>query len=136
MDAETLQSTLEELIEPYFREQGVELVELAIKGSPQRRLLRIYADGSEGITIDKCAELSRGLADILDTCDPIQGSYVLEVSSPGLDRPLNTDRDYQRALGKVVRMQVEGRGAQPQQDADVPAKQFRVVEITLINPQG
>jgi ribosome maturation factor RimP len=110
MDTEDLQSSIQKLVEPYFREQGVELVELALKGSPRRRLLRIYVDRPEGITIDQCAGLSRGLADILDTYDPIEGTYVLEVSSPGLDRPLKSDRDFQRALGKDVRMQVEGRG--------------------------
>ena len=110
METEPLQSSIEKLIEPYFQEQGVELVELAIKGSHRRRLLRVYVDRPEGITVDECAGLSRGLADILDTYDPIEGSYVLEVSSPGLDRPLKSDRDFQRALGKAVRMQVEGQG--------------------------
>lgn len=109
-DQTTIQTTLESLIEPYLSEQGVELVELALKGTPRRYMLRVYVDRPGGITIDSCAELSRGLADVLDTHDPIQGSYVLEVSSPGLNRPLESDKDFKRAIGRLVRLQLEGRG--------------------------
>ena len=110
MDIQTLHSSIVNLVAPIFSDRGVELVELSLKGSRQRRLVRIYADRPEGITIDECSRLSRELADLLDTHNPIDGSYVLEVSSPGLDRPLETHRDFQRALGKDVKMQVEGLG--------------------------
>ena len=110
MDDFTLRECVEELLSPPLDEKGVELVELVLTGSDTRKLLRLFIDRPEGITIDECASLSRELADVLDTYNPIQGSYVLEVSSPGLDRPLKSPRDYERAQGRLVKLIVDGRG--------------------------
>ena len=99
-----LVQSVEQLIEPVLEAQGIELVELALSGNDRRRMLRLFVDRPEGISIGECAGLSRSLADVLDTHDPIQGSYTLEVSSPGLTRALETPRDFERALGKLVKI--------------------------------
>ena len=110
MDDLALHQSIERLVTPFLETRGVELVELLLSGSPRRRMLRIYADRTGGITIDECVTLSRGLEDLLDTHDPINGSYTLEVSSPGLNRSLKSERDYQRAVGQDIRLVVEGQG--------------------------
>jgi len=102
--AQSLEVTLEQLIEPALEERGVELVELSISGNARRYVLRVFVDRSAGISIGECAQLSRDLADVLDTHNPIKASYTLEVSSPGLTRPLKKPRDFKRAQGKVVRL--------------------------------
>jgi ribosome maturation factor RimP len=110
MDSTALQKMLENLFFPVLEMRGIELVELVVSGGQRRKLIRIYVDRPNGITIGECAELSRLLADVLDTHDPIENMYVLEVSSPGLTRPLKNDRDFQRALGKLVKLVVDRQG--------------------------
>jgi len=100
----SLESTLEELLEPALEAQGVELVELSISGNARRYVLRVFVDRPNGISIGECAGLSRELADLLDSHDPIEASYTLEVSSPGLTRPLKKQRDFERAIGKKIRL--------------------------------
>ncbi len=108
MNDPALQEAIEKLIASYLKYQGAELVDLQLSGSPRNRTLRIDVDRTDGVTVDECARLSRGIADVLDTHDPISGRYVLEVSSPGLDRPLKSDRDYRRAVGRAVKVILEG----------------------------
>ena len=109
MDTRFTQTAVEKLIMPFLEERGVELVKLHMGGS-RRILLRLFVDRPEGITIDECARLSRELADLMDTHDPINGSYLLEVSSPGLDRVLKSEKDFSRSVGKLLKLVVEGRG--------------------------
>ena len=104
MGSTDLAQKVEQLIGPILEGQGIELVELALTGNDRRRMLRLFVDRPRGISIGECAGLSRSLADVLDTHDPIGGSYTLEVSSPGLTRPLKTSRDFKRALGKSVKV--------------------------------
>jgi len=96
---------IRELVEPLLEEEGVELVDLELKGSPGRLILRIFIDEEGGITIDRCTEISRKLSDLLDRKDPIPGRYTLEVSSPGVDRPLVQPRDFRRNVGREVRVE-------------------------------
>jgi ribosome maturation factor RimP len=110
MDTLHLDQTLTELIKPLLEERSVELVELSVSGGRRRKLVRIFVDRSQGITIGECASLSREIADLFDTRDPLDGGYVLEVSSPGLTRPLKTDSDFERAVGKSLRLVVDGLG--------------------------
>ena len=101
----------QQLVSPLLDERGVTLVELSVSGGNRRKLVRIYVDRSpEGITVDECAELSRDLGDLFDVHDPISGTYVLEVSSPGLTRQLKTDRDFSLSVGKLLKLVVEGQG--------------------------
>ncbi|MCE2432896.1 MAG: ribosome maturation factor RimP [Candidatus Latescibacteria bacterium] len=105
-----IKDTLTHLILPLLNRRDVELVEMAVSGGHRRKIVRIFVDRPDGITVDECAALSRDIADILDTRDPIDSTYLLEVSSPGLTRPLKTDRDFERVVGKSLRLVVDGLG--------------------------
>ncbi len=83
---------------------GMELVHLEMKRAPGGLLLRVTIDKEGGVTLDDCARISRQLSVQLDVEDPIDGRYTLEVSSPGLDRPLFTDRDFARFTGRRIRL--------------------------------
>lgn len=102
-DAEVIER-LEGIIRPLLEREGAELVDITLGGGKRRRALRIYADRPGGITIDECARLNRLIGGMLDAEDPLEGSYVLEVSSPGLDRVLKTDRDFGRSVGQKIRI--------------------------------
>ena len=102
--AQSLEMTLEQLVQPVLGEKGIELVELNISGNARRYVLRFFVDRPDGISVGECAQLSRELADVLDTHDPIDTSYTLEVSSPGLTRPIKTRKDFERASGKAIRV--------------------------------
>jgi len=85
-------------------ELGYELVEVNLLGRGKRTLLRAFIDKEEGITLNDCEVFSRSLESLLDVEDPIAGPYTLEVSSPGLDRPLKNLNEFRRSVGKVVRI--------------------------------
>ena len=94
-----------ELLEAPLQALGYELVDLeAHTGS--KGLLRIYIDQESGINLDDCEFVSRQLGAVLDVEDPIAGRYVLEVSSPGLDRPLRTPEHFRRYCDHVVRVRL------------------------------
>ena len=85
---------------------GFELVDAELVGSSRRPTLRVYIDGPRGVTVDDCADVSRQLSAILDVENPLPGSYVLEVSSPGLDRPLVDLDDFRRFSGETVKVKL------------------------------
>lgn len=84
-------------------EQGVELFDIELLGKG-KLLLRVMIDKEGGITLDDCERFSRSFEAILDVEDPIPGSYTLEVSSPGLDRPLKEMKDFEKNIGKLARI--------------------------------
>ncbi len=99
-------SKTEELLKPILDENNFELVDVEwVKEGPER-YLRAYIDKEGGITINDCELVSRALSDLLDEKDFISENYILEVSSPGLDRPLKKDRDFERSLGKDVELRL------------------------------
>lgn len=108
-----LNADLRTLLEPSVRALGFELVDSELAGSGRNAVLRVYIDGPHGVTVDDCAQVSRQLSAILDVEDPFPERYVLEVSSPGLDRPLVRHEDFERFVGESVkvrmRMLLEGR---------------------------
>ena len=95
---------IKNLVLPILEDRGVDLIDIELKGGSGSQLLRFIVDIEGGITLDQCVELSREISDLLDTQDLIAGRYRLEVSSPGLDRPLKTERDFKRNLGRKVRI--------------------------------
>lgn len=95
------------MIAPVISEQGIDLVDIELKGAPGRRFLRIIVDTESGIQLRQCSELSRLLSDVLDTENPIEGRYTLEVTSPGVDRPLHSERDFRRNLGREVAVEYQ-----------------------------
>ena len=95
---------IKELALPLFLREGVELVDLLSCRERGRFTLRFLVDKPQGITLDDCAYLNREIIRILDQQNIVQESYVLEVSSPGLDRPLKNTRDFQRFQGELVKI--------------------------------
>jgi len=83
---------------------GLELVEVELRGGGKNRMLRVFLDKPAGVTHEDCAQFSREFGTILDVEDVIPGSYVLEVSSPGLDRKLLKPADYERFAGSKVKL--------------------------------
>lgn len=84
--------------------EGLEVVSADLLGSGRRLLLRVAVDKPGGVTVGDCERMSRSLEALLDVEDPISGSYVLEVSSPGLDRPLASQRDFEKNIGRLARI--------------------------------
>ena len=89
-------------LEPHLVEQGFELVELEIAGQGGRGVLRLYVDRPSGVTIGDCVAVSQLLNPILDAAEFISESYVLEVSSPGTDRPVRKPEDFRRFAGERI----------------------------------
>ncbi len=95
---------LRELIEPIIENHSAELVDIELKGRIGNQILRIFVDTENGITLRLCERISRDISDILDQKDFFPGKYRLEVSSPGLDRPLKTWKDFRRNISRKVRI--------------------------------
>lgn len=93
---------IEEVVQPVLRDHGLELVDLEWRGRRPRAVLRLFVDKAGGIGIGDCARVSREVGDVLDASALIDEAYDLEVSSPGLDRPLRKEREYRWAVGKRV----------------------------------
>lgn len=94
------------LVTPVLEGMEIDLVDLQLLGSGSRTILRVFVDEIGGISLQRCAEASRKISDVLDMNDPFPGKYVLEVSSPGTDRPLKTVQDFLRHKGKKVEITV------------------------------
>lgn len=94
------------MLQPAIEVLDLELwgIEYLTKG--RSALLRVYIDSEEGVTIDDCEKVSRQISAILDVEDPIAGEYTLEVSSPGLDRPLFTAEQYAAYVGEVINVRL------------------------------
>ncbi len=103
-------SRLNDLLGPLVEELGYEFVGLEMTSEPGNRILRVYIDtqSEAGLVINDIAKVSRELAAILDVEDPISGKYRLEVSSPGLDRPLFNPAQFKAVIGEKVRLSLYG----------------------------
>jgi len=97
---------LDTLVRPSIAALGYELVGIDYRPARGGATLRLYIDSDDGITVDDCERVSHQVSGVLDVADPIPGHYTLEVSSPGLDRPLFTPADYARFAGQEVRLRV------------------------------
>ncbi len=102
MAAKDYEQKTEELVQPIVDEHGFELVDVEYVKEAGEWYLRAYIDKPGGITIDDCEVVSRRLSDLLDEKDFIKDAYILEVSSPGLGRPLKKDKDFKRSIGQDV----------------------------------
>ncbi len=104
---------LEPMLAPAIEVLGFELVDCALTNEAGRAILRIYIDSEQGVRLEDCQKVSEQISAILDVEAPLSGRYNLEISSPGLDRPLVTLAHYQRFIGRQIRLKlhraVEGR---------------------------
>ena len=99
---EVYEQRAEEMILPLVEAQRFELVDVEYVKEAGNWYLRVYIDKEGGITVDDCELISRAYSDLLDEADFIEDSYILEVSSPGLGRPLKKEKDYARSMGKEL----------------------------------
>jgi ribosome maturation factor RimP len=110
------QSGLSELVAPVVEAQGYDLEDLTVSPAGRRSVVRVVVDRDGGVDLDAVADLSRAISGALDSSDRVgEAPYVLEVSSPGVDRPLTEPRHWRRNLGRVVA---------------TPAATGRVLEVT------
>jgi len=103
------QTHLWELFEPVVNGMGFDLIEIEHFPNPKHGVLRLFIDKpmdseSEGVVIEDCSAVSRQISALIDVEDPIRGQFNLEVSSPGLDRPLRRLQDFQRFTGSLVKL--------------------------------
>jgi len=93
---------VQELAKPYLEDHGIELVEIMYRREQGGMVLRLLVDTPDRISIEECGTLNNYLSQMLDKEDIIQESYTIEVASPGLDRHLKTDRDFERMIGADI----------------------------------
>lgn len=105
---EELRKRIIDLVEPLLVREGYELVEVEIIGAGPGTIVRLYIDKPGGVTLDDCALVSEAVDPMLDVEDPIETAYTLEVSSPGLDRPLRKPEDFVRFTGRKVKVKTYG----------------------------
>ena len=107
MEAIDAAARIERMIAPALDDMGYELVRVQLSGGRQHSRLQIMAERADqvGMTVDDCAEISRAVSALLDVEDPIAGSYDLEVSSPGIDRPLTRPQDFVRFAGQPAKLE-------------------------------
>lgn len=116
MTQQTVLDKIRSLVLPVLEEKGRELVDVEYRREGQGWILRLYIDQPGGVTLDACAEVSREVGVLLEVEDPIDTAYNLEVSSPGLDRPLTKLEDYERFAGQLAKVKsrvsidVDGKG--------------------------
>ena len=122
-----LPSHVQELADRVAAGHGVEVLELGLRGQGRGRVLSVVLDGEEPVEADVVEEVSKDLSRALDGADPVAGSYTLEVSTPGLSRPLHTRRDFRRQRGHEVAIVRSGAPA-ANGDEDAAAVQGVVVD--------
>jgi len=99
---------LVELLDPVAESVGYEIVRLRLMGGAEQRRLQIMAERPDGdMNVEDCARLSRAISEIMDAADPISGEYTLEVSSPGVDRPLTRLKDFDTYAGLEIRIELD-----------------------------
>jgi ribosome maturation factor RimP len=97
-----------DLLDPVAESAGYELVRLRLMSGSQSRRLQIMAERPDGeMNIDDCTRLSRAISEVMDAADPVQGDYLLEVSSPGIDRPLTRLKDFATFEGHEARLELD-----------------------------
>jgi len=101
---EDIKSKIAELAESAAVQYAVEIIDIEMTGGSRKPLIRIFIDKEGGVTLEDCSKFSRALSALFDVEDPIRTAYILEVSSPGLDRPLRTVKDFERSMGKLAKV--------------------------------
>ena len=102
---------LTELVQPSLRHLGLDLVDLQWRPG-RSSVLRLVIDSADGVSLDDCERVSHAVGAVLDAYDPIAGRYALEVSSPGAERPLRTELEWQSAVGRRVNVRVRSGDAE------------------------
>ena len=93
-----------DLFEPVVNGMGYELIEIEYQPNPKYGVLRLFIDKESGIQVEDCSAVSRQISAVIDVEDPVSGKFNLEISSPGMDRPLRRAEDFQQFAGEVVKI--------------------------------
>jgi ribosome maturation factor RimP len=107
MGTDMVVTAIEQYAEPLLRDMGLDLVEVQFRREASGWVLRLFIDREQGVSLDDCAAVSRAISTWLDVEDLIEHAYHLEVSSPGLERPLKKIEDFQRFAGKKTRIKLK-----------------------------
>ena len=132
---ETYEAKAEEMLLPIVESHGFELVDVEYVKEGGTWYLRAYIDKPGGITIDDCELVSRAFSDVIDQNDFIEDSYIMEVSSPGLLRPLKKDKDFNRYLEKQIEMRTYKMIDKKKEFMGV-LKAYNKEQITIEEPDG
>ena len=108
---DAVRSQLSELLRPVVAQAGLDLEDVAVNRAGSRSIVRVVVDSDNGLDLDAVADVSRAVSEVLDDADDVlRGAYVLEVTSPGVDRPLTAPRHWRRATGRKVKaIRTDGR---------------------------
>ncbi len=106
MHKKNIAQTVEEIAEPIVKEAGCELVDVEFVKEGSNWFLRVYIDKPAGVSLEDCEKVSRPLNKMLDELNPISQAFYLEVSSPGVERPLKKPRDFEKAIGSQVEIKL------------------------------
>jgi ribosome maturation factor RimP len=127
----TLPLRVQELAERVAKAHGVELLELDLRRRGRSQVLSVVLDAEDGVDADVVERVTKDLSLELDEADPLPGSYILEVTTPGLDRPLRTGRDFRRQRGHEVEILREASGGQPRRQLRGTVVDADEHEVTL-----
>lgn len=127
---EEYEKKTEELVMPLIEKNNFELVDIEYVKEGDRFYLRVYIDKEGGITIDDCEIISRALEEKLDAQNFIEDSYILEISSPGLGRPLKKEKDFERSIGKEVEIKLY-KAINRQKDFEGVLKSYTEEQLTI-----
>ena len=135
---EEYEQRAEQLLMPVIQENGFELVDVEYVKEAGTRYLRAHIDKEGGITIDDCELVSRAFGQLLDAEDFIEESYVLEVSSPGLGRPLKKEKDFVRNIGKDVEVKLFKPLSKEKKEKDFlgTLKSYDGASVTIVQESG
>jgi ribosome maturation factor RimP len=122
---EKLKEKVLNLIENPIKSEGCEVADLVISTYRKSATVRVYVYCDQGVTLDRCAQLSRIVGDAIDGTDLFENGYTLEVSSPGLDRPLQKTIDYKYRIGELVKIQFA--------EANRPSIQAKIISVNDSN---
>ena len=107
MDGMDLSNVITELVEQFIDSDEIFLVDVVVKGKVGNQKIQVFIDGDRSVDIDECSKISRKLSSELEEQDIIEGRYVIEVSSPGADRPLKLFRQYAKHIGRELEVQAK-----------------------------
>jgi ribosome maturation factor RimP len=127
--------SLKALLRPVIENQGAFLVDISLRGDPRRPLMEVYCETENGISIEKCSEISREILPLIDSSKVVGDNFRLEVSSPGVGVPLKDRRQFKRNIGKLMSVKYRDGLEMKQVEGDVvDVKEEKVVIGTPKSP--
>jgi ribosome maturation factor RimP len=133
---EEIQEKIAALAESIAEQHGIQVYDVEIVGNARNPFVRVYLDKEQGVSLDECAKFSRSLSALIDVEDPIPTAFVLEVSSPGLDRQLKRLKHYEQSTGKLAKVVMKKKSVDGQNVVIGRIMDVQGDLITLITGEG